>query len=150
MNSDLNKSARFGEQASGDGEENHRNSLCDRTMIIEFSNNLDQLIQSQMKQLQSPSAELVVNTETNKTQLSPRHVYNNSMKLCDKVLSFRKSCLTYAEDSLSPQQRFRFRELLTKLEKNAESLRSNSESDLNHIYSELQSNIKDIVTVVQK
>lgn len=158
LNSELNKTNRGGEKFAKEGEENRRNSVSDRNSIIELSKNLDQLIQCQVNEL--PEESKFLSTDINRTtQLSPRHIHNNSVKLCDKVLSFRKNCLNYAEDSLSPQQRFRFRELLTKLEKNAELLRSTncgpngliSESKhLSNVYQDLQTNIKDIVLIVQK
>ncbi|OTF71181.1 hypothetical protein BLA29_010711 [Euroglyphus maynei] len=51
-----------------------------------------------------------------------------------------------------PQQRFRFRELLTKMEKCNESLRAigNNENSIEQQLNELQTNLRDIVVFIQK
>ena len=141
-------------------DDNLTNLVSDRNSLINFSKMLEQLIETQMKQMFDNSSLQSMDHSTNQISPSRFNSANSVKNLCDKVHLFRKSCLTYAEESLTPQQRFRLRELLIKLEKNSDSLRSsnNIQSERNsldhqklgHLFSELQTNIRDIITVVQK
>lgn len=130
----------------------------DRESIIDCSKQIESMLDEQIKQNTSQTERKNLNVDTKNnadtaslSNISPSRMSNNLKRVCDKVLVFRKSCLSYAEHSLLPQQRFRFRELLTKLEKSNESLRAigineNSMEQLN----ELRSNLRDIVVFVQK
>ncbi|KAG8193740.1 hypothetical protein JTE90_005038 [Oedothorax gibbosus] len=74
------------------------------------------------------------------------------IQLTDKVQLFRTSCSGYAE-YIPPHGRFRFRELLSKLESQGEQLRtcnSNNSSDSAKLLSELQNTVRDLVNVVQR
>lgn len=164
--SDTNKSSRFGEKLCNEMDDNTAGLGSDRDSIVEFSKALELLISGQVKSaggFQGGEPILLASHEpvSTNTQLSPSRLAGSSVKqLCDKAHLFRKSCLAYAENCLSPQQRFRLRELLTKLEKNADCLRSCSSSpnshsgadhpQMDHLYNSLQSNIRDIISVVQK
>ncbi|KAH9527730.1 hypothetical protein DERF_001736, partial [Dermatophagoides farinae] len=133
-----------------------------RESIIECSKQIELMLDEQLKQNNNQhtmgknlNVDNTINADTTSlSNISPSRMSNNLKRVCDIVLVFRKSCLSYAEHSLMPQQRFRFRELLTKLEKSNESLRGiggggineNSLEQLN----ELQSNLRDIVVFVQK
>lgn len=162
-NSDLNKPPRFGAEKLYANESSDAHSLplaSDRGSVVEFSQTLEQLISSQVKHLSGGdlSNGTGASNENGGQQISPSRLAsaNSNLKaLCDKVHTFRKLCLTYSEESLSPQQRFRLREILTKLEKNSDCLRSQTnqpvnDSQLGHLYGDLQGNIRDIITVVQK
>lgn len=74
------------------------------------------------------------------------------MQLSDKVTLFHSSCSSYA-DNIPPHGRFRFRELLSRLESQATSLRScgsNNAADSTKLFTELQNTIKDLVNTVQR
>ncbi|GIX82802.1 hypothetical protein CEXT_509781 [Caerostris extrusa] len=74
------------------------------------------------------------------------------IQLTDKVQLFRTSCSGYAE-YIPPHGRFRFRELLSRLENQGEQLRtcnSNNSSDSTKLLSDLQNTVHDLVNVVQR
>ncbi|XP_054706918.1 tyrosine-protein kinase Abl-like [Uloborus diversus] len=74
------------------------------------------------------------------------------IQLTDKVQLFRTSCSGYAE-YIPPHGRFRFRELLSRLENQGEQLRtcnSNNSSDNSKLLSDLQNTVRDLVNVVQR
>lgn len=74
------------------------------------------------------------------------------IQLTDKVQLFRTSCAGYAE-YIPPHGRFRFRELLSRLESQGEQLRtcnSNNSSDSAKLLSELQNTVRDVVNLVQR
>ncbi|XP_055933406.1 tyrosine-protein kinase Abl-like isoform X2 [Argiope bruennichi] len=74
------------------------------------------------------------------------------IQLTDKVQLFRTSCSGYAE-YIPPHGRFRFRELLSRLENQGEQLRtcnSNNSSDSAKLLSDLQNTVHDLVNVVQR
>lgn len=74
------------------------------------------------------------------------------IQLTDKVQLFRTSCAGYAE-YIPPHGRFRFRELLSRLESQGEQLRtcnSNNSSDSAKLLSELQNTVRDLVNLVQR
>lgn len=74
------------------------------------------------------------------------------IQLTDKVQLFRTSCSGYAE-YIPPHGRFRFRELLSRLENQGEQLRtcnSNNSSDSAKLLSDLQNTVRDLVNVVQR
>ena len=76
----------------------------------------------------------------------------NIIQLTDKVQLFRTSCAGYAE-YIPPHGRFRFRELLSRLESQGEQLRtcnSNNSSDSAKLLSELQNTVRDLVNLVQR
>ncbi|XP_013780893.2 tyrosine-protein kinase Abl-like isoform X2 [Limulus polyphemus] len=76
----------------------------------------------------------------------------NVMQLSDKVQLFRSSCVNYAE-SISPHGKFRFRELLSKLEKQGEQLptsSSNNSVSSFRLFDELQNTVRDLVNIVQR
>jgi hypothetical protein len=71
------------------------------------------------------------------------------MQLCDKVQLFKLSCKQFS-DHVPPQQRFRFRELLTKFESQCDLLKTSNSSTSSKLYSDLQNTLRDIVNVVQR
>lgn len=74
------------------------------------------------------------------------------IQLTDKVQLFRTSCAGYAE-YIPPHGRFRFRELLSRLENQGEQLRtcnSNNSSDSAKLLSDLQNTVRDLVNLVQR
>lgn len=143
--------------ATGEDEnllELSKGAANDRACLLKFS----QILEACIGSLSDPSPSS--SSPTNKTESTP---VVSLKQLVERTLLFRKACLTFAEESLLPQQRFRFRELLTKLEKNAETLRSNHVASAGggggnpsvspgarSLLTDLRSNIKDIVGVVQK
>ncbi|XP_023216012.1 tyrosine-protein kinase Abl-like [Centruroides sculpturatus] len=83
---------------------------------------------------------------------SPTVSSMNVIQLSDKVQLFRSSCGNYAEN-IPPQGRFRFRELLTRLESQGEHLRicsSNNTTDSAKLFCDLQNTVRDLVNVVQR
>lgn len=127
---------------------------ADRNSLIELSRSLDQLIEGQVKALNGDSDA----PESIQQKVSPSRGGVGSKQLVERVHQLRKMCIAVSEDAFTPQGRFRIRELLTKLEKNSDRLRSSSggPSDggngqqLVSLYADLQANIRDIITVVQK
>ncbi|GFR00071.1 tyrosine-protein kinase Abl [Trichonephila clavata] len=72
------------------------------------------------------------------------------IQLTDKVQLFRTSCSGYAE-YIPPHGRFRFRELLSRLENQGEQLRTcNSNNSSAKLLSDLQNTVHDLVNVVQR
>lgn len=74
------------------------------------------------------------------------------MQLSDKVQLFWSSCSSYAE-SIPPHGRFRFRELLSKLEAQGNQLRtcsSNNSSASAKLFMDLHNTVRDLVNVVQR
>lgn len=142
---------------------------ADRNSVIEYSRTLDLLIAGQVKALAGlengggggGGGQQTLQTSTTETQqVSPSrgglNASNSNKQLADRVHQLRKMCLAVSEEALTPQQRFRIRELLTKLEKNSDRLRSSggqqqvTDGQLVGLYGDLQANIRDIITVVQK
>lgn len=129
--------------------------LTDRESIIDCSKVIENMLVDLMLII---GGNQKTTDQPDPSSISPSRHLNQMKRICDKVLLFRKSCLSYAEHSLLPQQRFRFRELLTKLEKSNESLRAtnndqrmqNSSHQFSQNVQELKTNIRDIVTFIQK
>lgn len=74
------------------------------------------------------------------------------MQLSDKVQLFWSTCSSYAE-SIPPHGRFRFRELLSKLETQGNQLRtcsSNNSSTSAKLFTDLHNTVRDLVNVVQR
>ncbi|XP_076343282.1 uncharacterized protein LOC143243313 isoform X2 [Tachypleus tridentatus] len=74
------------------------------------------------------------------------------MHLSEKVQLFLSSCSSYAE-SIPPHGRFRFRELLTKLDRQGEQLRacsSNSSASCAKLFTDLETTVRDLVHTVQR
>ncbi|XP_013781839.1 uncharacterized protein LOC106466143, partial [Limulus polyphemus] len=74
------------------------------------------------------------------------------MHLSQKVQLFLSSCSSYAE-SIPPHGRFRFRELLTKLDRQGEQLRacsSNSSASCAKLFTDLETTVRDLVHTVQR
>ncbi|CAG0878491.1 unnamed protein product [Darwinula stevensoni] len=74
------------------------------------------------------------------------------IQLSDKISLFHSSCSSYA-DQISPHSRFHFRELLSKLENQAQLLRSAANkncADNSRICSEILNTLKDLVNAVQR
>uniref|UniRef100_A0A2R5LL31 Tyrosine-protein kinase n=1 Tax=Ornithodoros turicata TaxID=34597 RepID=A0A2R5LL31_9ACAR len=74
------------------------------------------------------------------------------MQLSDKVQLFWSTCSSYAE-SIPPHGRFRFRELLSKLEAQGNQLRtcsSNNSSASAKLFTDLHNTVRDLVNVVQR
>lgn len=125
---------------------------ADRNSLIELSRSLDELIEGQVKALGGDAP------ESQQAKVSPSRGAVGSKQLVERVHQLRKMCIAVSEDAFSPQGRFRIRELLTKLEKNSDRLRSSSGGptdggngqQLVALYADLQANIRDIITVVQK
>ncbi|KAF7494327.1 Tyrosine-protein kinase Abl [Sarcoptes scabiei] len=140
----------------------------DRESIIECFNIIANMIVNEQKRYaktedssSSTQKKNLTIDSTNQQSISPTRASHQLKKVADKINLLQKSCLLYAEDSLMPQQRFRFRELLTKLEKNSDILRSTYDLhqqktlnpnviDPNFTLSELQVNLKDIAAFVCK
>lgn len=75
------------------------------------------------------------------------------LQLSDKIGLFHGSCLSYAESTAPPHSRFHLRELLTRLDTQARSLRSagsRNHADNTKTLSELHNTLKDIVNAVQR
>lgn len=74
------------------------------------------------------------------------------MQLSDKVQLFWSSCSSYAE-SVPPHGRFRFRELLSRLEAQGDQLRtcsSNNSAASAKLFTDLHNTVRDLVNVVQR
>lgn len=74
------------------------------------------------------------------------------MQLSDKVQLFWSSCGSYAE-SVPPHGRFRFRELLSRLEAQGDQLRtcsSNNSAASAKLFTDLHNTVRDLVNVVQR
>lgn len=75
------------------------------------------------------------------------------LQLSDKVGLFHSSCLGYADSVAPPHTRFHLRELLTRLEVQARSLRSagaRNHAQNTKTLTELHNTLKDIVNAVQR
>jgi len=75
------------------------------------------------------------------------------LQLSDKVGLFHTSCLGYADSVAPPHARFHLRELLTRLEAQARTLRSagaRNQADNTKTLTELHNTLKDIVNAVQR
>ncbi|XP_046682989.1 tyrosine-protein kinase Abl isoform X3 [Homalodisca vitripennis] len=75
------------------------------------------------------------------------------LQLSDKVGLFHSSCLGYAESVAPPHARFHLRELLTRLEVQARTLRSagaRNQADNTKTLTELHNTLKDVVNAVQR
>lgn len=74
------------------------------------------------------------------------------MQLSDKVQLLCSSCSSYAE-SVPPHGRFRFRELLSRLETQGDQLRtcsSNNSAASAKLFTDLHNTVRDLVNVVQR
>lgn len=92
--------------------------------------------------------------ETSLTSLrSSSNVSTGSwLQLSDKVGLFHSSCVGYA-DRVAPHARFHFRELLTRLETQAQQLRSagaRNTADNTRLFTEVQNTVKDVINAVQR
>lgn len=75
------------------------------------------------------------------------------LQLSDKVGLFHSSCLGYADSVAPPHTRFHLRELLTRLEAQARTLRSagaRNHADNTKTLTELHNTLKDVVNAVQR
>ncbi|KAG1672347.1 Tyrosine-protein kinase Abl [Nymphon striatum] len=110
------------------GKENPHN----KHSVLEISLALDSSIQSLKVSATIPSSSI--------------------MHLSDKVQLFHTTCGSYAEN-IPPHGRFKFRELLSKLETQAAKIRtsySNNSVDNLKLFNDLQNTVKDLVNVVQR
>ncbi|XP_049826902.1 tyrosine-protein kinase Abl isoform X11 [Schistocerca gregaria] len=83
---------------------------------------------------------------------SPNVSTGSWLQLSDKVGLFHSSCVGYA-DRVPPHTRFHFRELLTRLETQAQQLRSASvrnSADNTRLFTEVQNTVKDVINAVQR
>ena len=104
----------------------------DRTSILEISGAID--------------------TSISVLKSSPPQTSHSSvtiMQLTDKIQLFRQSCTQYA-DECSPQQRFRFRELLTKFDTYCDQLKTTNTLATNKLLTDIQNTLRDIVNLVQR
>lgn len=75
------------------------------------------------------------------------------LQLSDKLGLFHSSCLSYADTIAPPHARFHLRELLTRLEGQAQQLKSSgtrNQADNSRIVGDLYSVLRDIVAAVQR
>lgn len=75
------------------------------------------------------------------------------LQLSDKVGLFHSSCLGYADSVAPPHTRFHLRELLTRLEAQARTLRSagaRNHTDNTKTLTELHNTLKDVINAVQR
>lgn len=84
---------------------------------------------------------------------SPAHSSGQSsvaiMQLTDKIQLLRQSCKQYS-DECPPQQRFRFRELLTKIDTHCDQLKTTNSLHSNKLFSDIQNTLRDITNLVQR
>ena len=84
---------------------------------------------------------------------SPAHTSGQSsvavMQLTDKIQLLRQSCKQYSDDC-PPQQRFRFRELLTKIDTHCDQLKTTNSLHSNKLYSDIHNTLRDITNLVQR
>lgn len=153
--SELNRAAnRSFDRTSDLSDESSQLPLnADRESILKFINNLMALIEANA--VLEPAQSNGNNSSKQKTSPS-RNIHANNMKhFCDQTLKVCGVCLAYSTDSLPPHQRFRFRELVLKLEKNVNCLRSmpnvsNENVVMANSLNEIGANMRDIVAVVGK
>ncbi|XP_013776391.1 tyrosine-protein kinase Abl-like [Limulus polyphemus] len=122
----------IGGSPSSQADDETHDSISSKETILEISTALENSIQ-------------LLKTATSLSS-------GNVMQLSDKVQLFRTSCGNYAE-SIPPHGRFRFRELLTKLERQGEQLRtcsSNNSAFSSRLFEELQNTVRDLVNMVQR
>lgn len=84
---------------------------------------------------------------------SPSITSASWLQLSDKVGLFHSSCLGYADSVAPPHTRFHLRELLTRLEVQARSLRSagaRNQADNTKTLTDLHNTLKDVVNAVQR
>ncbi|CAG2172227.1 unnamed protein product, partial [Oppiella nova] len=110
-------------------------NACDRSSILEISGAIDTSISS----LKSTSATTAPTAQTSQS----------IMQLTDKIQLFRQSCKQYSEEC-PPQQRFRFRELLTKFDTNCDQLKTSNTLTTNRLLTDIQNTLRDIVNLVQR
>lgn len=95
--------------------------------------------------------------DSNVADLKQMHFHSNSsyIQLSDKVQQFETMCSVYAEN-ISPHGKFRFRELVTKLNSFIPRLRacasssSNIPEDPEKLLRELESVVRDLISLVQR
>jgi len=112
-----------------DNKYDKNNISSDRSSILEISG----AIESSLSTLKS----------------SPNQSSIAIMQLSDKVQLLTLSCKQFS-DHVPPQQRFRFRELLTKFESQCDQLKTSNSSTSSKLYTDLQNTLRDIVNSVQR
>lgn len=103
-----------------------------KSSVLEISSSLDSSIQSLKSSSTIPSSSM--------------------MQLSDKVQLLHSTCGSYAEN-IPPHGRFKFRELLSKLENQAGLIRTSCSSNFvenSKLFSDLQNTVQDLVNVVQR
>ncbi|CAG2110414.1 unnamed protein product [Medioppia subpectinata] len=110
-------------------------NACDRSSILEISGAIDTSISS----LKTASGAPAPTAQTSQS----------IMQLTDKIQLFRQSCKQFSEDC-PPQQRFRFRELLTKFDVNCDQLKTSNTLTTNRLLTDIQNTLRDIVNLVQR
>lgn len=84
---------------------------------------------------------------------SPSVTSASWLQLSDKVGLFHSSCLGYADSVAPPHARFHLRELLTRLEVQARTLRSagaRNQADNTKTLTDLHNTLKDVINAVQR
>lgn len=93
--------------------------------------------------------------DSNVTNLKQMRSHSNSsfIQLSDKLLQFKLMCSTYAEN-ISPHSKFRFRELVAKLDTYIPRLRTcascNADENQETLLLELENTVRDVMNLVQR
>ncbi|UYV84001.1 ABL1, partial [Cordylochernes scorpioides] len=114
------------EATPGDKSKQEEDSSTTKATILEISLSLEHSISS--------------------LKMQPSLSSTNVLQLSDKVQLFRSTCNSYAE-TIPPHGRFRFRELLSKLDTQGEQLRT-ANSGL-RLLSDIQNTLRDLVNEVK-
>ena len=114
-------------------QKSSNDTSVDKTSILEISSAIETSISVLKSSPAQPSGQTSVQV----------------MQLTDKIQLLRQSCKQYSDDC-PPQQRFRFRELLNKVDAHCDQLKTTNTLQTNKLFSDIQNTLRDIVNLVQR
>ena len=121
----------------------------------EFNDSEEQMNLNRISLIETSA--VIENSITSLKSSPSGHQINQLVQLCDKIQLFKSSCQSHF-NHVPPQQRFRFRELLTKFENQSDQINLKASSNSNSpttnnsskVLTDLQNTLRDLINVIQR